>query len=207
MAERLDPDSIDKGFILKILKFLGLYKNPYVTNLKRRYGFCNQFIENKIILDIPCGMGWGTSLLNGYKKCYGVDISKEAVSKAIQKYKCENIEFSEGNMLNLSSIFPENYFDIIICLEGFEHITFLEGQKFLKESSLVLKKEGLLIMSTPLLREDKFHSGNQYHLCEYKESELVKILLKRNYKIIDKIFLSLLDNSQIIVVVCKNEKD
>ena len=61
MAERAHPEH--KGFKDK---FFGLFKNKYKQNLYKRYLFCNDYISNKIVLDVPCGTGWGTSLLRGY---------------------------------------------------------------------------------------------------------------------------------------------
>jgi ubiquinone/menaquinone biosynthesis C-methylase UbiE len=200
MAERAHPE--DRGFKDK---FFGLIKNKYKENLYKRYFFCNKFIVDKKILDIPCGMGWGTSLLKGYKKCIGVDISLEAVKEAKIKYKTNILDFKQGNMLCLD--FDDNSFDVIICLEGFEHVTFLEGQKFLHEAKRILKKGGLLIVSTPLLVKNKYHSGNKYHLCEYKEKELFEVLVDKSFDLQHKEYFNTAENSQIIIVVAKNEKN
>lgn len=167
MSERAHPD--DKGFKDR---FWGLRKNPYRDNLQKRYEFCSAYIRGKRVLDVPCGMGWGTSMLDGVGELFGVDRARNAIKEAKVRYP--NIKFSVGDMTSLD--FPGEYFDVVICLEGFEHITFLDGLKFLKEIRRVLKDKGMLIMTTPLLREGKYHSGNIYHLCEYREDELDRIL-------------------------------
>src|SRR4030042_3275907 len=120
MAERAHPDL--NGFKDKLF---GLIKSPYKKNLYSRYEFCNKYIKNKVVLDIPCGMGWGTSLLKGYKSLFGVDIGKEAIKEAKNRYPGMN--FKVGSMINIE--FKDSFFDVIVCLEGLEHITFLEGQK------------------------------------------------------------------------------
>lgn len=200
MAERADPNI--PGFKDS---FFGLKKNKYKKALFDRYFFCNQYIENKTVLDIPCGMGWGTSLLKNYKACYGVDIDKNSITEANKRYKKKDLKFVQGDMTSIN--FKNNFFDVVICLEGLEHITFLEGQKFLSETKQVLKKNGLLIVSTPLLRENKYHSGNIYHLCEYKESEIYEILKKNRFKIINKKYLNTPERNQILIIVAqKNEK-
>jgi ubiquinone/menaquinone biosynthesis C-methylase UbiE len=197
MAERAHPDS--KSFKDK---FFGLVTNKFKENLYKRYLLCNEYVQNKIVLDVPCGMGWGTSLISGYKKCFGVDIDKGSIIEANKKYKSSNLFFKEGNLTQIP--FDDNFFDVLICLEGFEHITFLEGQKFLLEAKRVLKKEGLLILSTPLLRENKYHSGNIYHLCEYKREELYLVLNEMQFKIKHETFLPTPENTQVIIVVCEN---
>jgi hypothetical protein len=60
MAQYLDPDKINRSLIKKILIFFGLYENPFKNNLRKRYSFCNKYVKDKNVLDIPCGMGWGT---------------------------------------------------------------------------------------------------------------------------------------------------
>jgi ubiquinone/menaquinone biosynthesis C-methylase UbiE len=195
MSERADPDS--KSFKDK---WFGLKKSPYKINLFTRYTFANKYIKDKIVLDIPCGMGWGSSLLKNYTYLYGIDISKKAIIKARQKYK--NINFKQGNMTHIN--FPKEFFDIVICLEGFEHITFLEGQKFLKEVKRVLKKrKGKLILSTPLLKNGRFHTGNPYHLCEYKKDELMEILFKNKFKILEEQYLNTPETKIILLALEK----
>jgi len=196
MAERARPDS--KGFKDK---FFGLIKSKYKENLFARYLLCNKYIKNKIVLDVPCGMGWGSSLLKDYKKLWGVDINKAAIEEAKKRYPL--INFKNENMISLD--FPKKFFDVVICLEGFEHITFFEGQKFLKESKRILKKGGLLIISTPLLRNNKYHSGNKYHLCEYKEDELYKVFSEAKFKIITIKNLKEINNTKVIICVLKSE--
>lgn len=203
MTERLDPDKIGPPSIKgRLLKLLGLYKNPYVENLKKRYSFCNKYIKDKIVLDIPCGVGWGSSLLKGYKELYGVDISEKAISKAKRKYP--RINLKSGKMEKIP--FNEDFFDVVICLEGIEHVTFLEGQKFFEESKRVLKNDGNLIITTPLLINEKYHSGNKYHLCEYKEEEFIEIVKGHGYTIFEKDYLRI-PKSKVLRVVLEVKKE
>lgn len=204
MPERLDPEKIGPPSIKGgLLKLLGLYKNPYVENLKKRYDFCNKYIEDKIVLDIPCGIGWGSSLLNGYKDLHGVDISEKAISKAKRKYP--HINFRLGKMEKIP--FNEAFFDVVICLEGIEHVTFLEGQKFFEESKRVLKSGGKLIITTPLLINEKYHSGNKYHLCEYKEEEFIEVVKEHGYFISEKDYLSIPESKVLRVVLGMKKED
>jgi len=167
MAERAHPE--DPGFKPRLW---GLWRNRYRRNLFRRYKFCSHYVKDKIVLDIPCGVGWGTSLLKTAKKLYGIDISKEAVQYGVQHYK--NITFAMGNMNNIP--FSDNSMDVIICLEGFEHVDKETGLKFLSEAKRVCRSEGILILTCPILNEKGESSGNPYHIKEYEYSELVEIL-------------------------------
>lgn len=160
MTERADPR--DSGF---------REGSIYREKLFERYNFCNKYIKDKIVLDIPCGVGWGTSLLKGAKKIYGVDISQEAIDYGQKHYK--DIKFKIGNMVDIP--FENNHFDIVICLEGYEHISRESQSDFLKEAKRVLKKKGLIIITTPLLGENGRSTGNPYHIHEpsWKEANAV----------------------------------
>lgn len=171
MAERAHPDL--PGFKDK---WFGLKKSVYKKNLYKRYHFCNKYIEGKTILDVPCGTGWGTSLLKKAKEIYAVDNSPEAIEYAQNNFKRKNIHYKLGDMSSLQ--FDDHFFDAVICLEGFEHVPKEVGLKFLDEAVRVLKKEGLLIMTIPVLTDGK-HSGNPYHLYEPSIEELREILSDR----------------------------
>lgn len=173
MAERAHPE--DPGFKPRLW---GLWRNRYRRNLFRRYKFCSRYVKDKIVLDIPCGVGWGTSLLKSAKKFYGIDISKEAVQYGVQHYK--NITFAMGNMNNIP--FSDNSMDAIICLEGFEHVDKETGLKFLSEAKRVCRSEGILILTCPILNEKGESSGNPHHIKEYEYSELVEVL-KQHFQI------------------------
>jgi len=169
MAERAHPD--DSGF-----QDNGPIQNIYRKCLYDRYEFCNEFTVGKIVLDVPCGTGWGTSLLRGAKKIYGVDISQESILFANQRFGGHDITFQQGSMASLP--FERNSLDLIICLEGFEHVQQEVGLKFLDEANRTLNKSGLLIMTIPILTNGR-HSGNPYHLYEPSHDEIQALLSER----------------------------
>lgn len=171
MAERAHPDL--PGFKDKLF---GLKKSKYKTALYRRYQFCNSYIRGKEILDIPCGTGWGTSLLRGATTVYAVDRAADAIEYARAKFKGKNVVYSVGDMAALD--FGDLSLDGVICLEGFEHVPREVGLAFLSEACRVLKKGGLLIMTVPILTDGK-HSGNPYHLFEPSYDEILEILASR----------------------------
>lgn len=181
MAERAHPE--DKGFKDK---FFGLIKNKYKQKLYERYNFCSAFIKDKKILDIPCGVGWGTSLLEKANFVIGIDVSVEAIDYARKHYDNVNRKFYVAAMESIP--FKNDSIDIIICLEGFEHITKDKGLHFIEEVKRILKAKGLLIISCPILDARGKPTGNPYHCCEYPEYELGKIF-KDNFQIsrLDKI--------------------
>jgi len=175
MPERAHPEYL--GFKDK---FFGLIRSKYKKKLYERYHFCNRYIKGKNVLDIPCGVGWGTSLLKG-ATIIGIDISNEAIDYAKRHYENKNIKFYSGLMQSIP--LEDDSIDVILCLEGFEHVSKKIGAKFIEESKRVLRQEGLLIMTCPVLNEYGKPTGNPYHLCEYPEYELIDILNK-NFRIL-----------------------
>jgi len=176
MPERAHPDL--PGFKNK---FFGLIKNKYRQKLFERYHFCNEFVKGRKVLDIPCGVGWGTSLLKRAAFIIGIDISNEAIDYAKKHYENKNRKFYSGLMQSIP--LENDSIDVVLCLEGFEHVTKNIGAKFIEESKRVLRQEGLLIMTCPVLNEYGKPTGNPYHLCEYAEYELIEIL-NRNFRIL-----------------------
>lgn len=150
------PDSIDR------------------EKLFERYEFCNPLIAGKRVLDIPCGTGWGTSMLHGYHKAMGVDRAEEAVAYAEAHFTTPKLFFKVGDMANIPV--SEDSVDIVLCLEGFEHVSKDVGERFLHESSRVLVREGLLLMTCPVLDERGKSTPNPHHISEYPEEELIDML-------------------------------
>ena len=171
MAERAHPD--DPGFKDR---WLGFRKSHYKKKLYERYKFINRFIEGKKVLDVPCGVGWGTSLLRGSDFVIGMDISQEAISYAKMRFENKKRKFYVGHMQAIN--LRDNWVDVVVCLEGFEHVSKDIGARFIAESKRVLKQGGLLIMTCPVLNEGGESTGNPYHLSEYPEDELIEILNK-----------------------------
>ena len=171
MAERAHPD--DPGFKDR---WLGLKKSHYKTKLYERYKFVNKFIEGKKVLDVPCGVGWGTSLLKGSDFVVGIDKSDEAIKYAKTRYENINRKFYVGDMQAIN--LRDNSVDVVVCLEGFEHVSKDIGARFIEESKRVLKQGGLLIMTCPVLNERGESTGNPYHISEYPEDELIEIINK-----------------------------
>jgi glycosyltransferase involved in cell wall biosynthesis/SAM-dependent methyltransferase len=161
MAERAHPE--DPAFQGTI----------YETRLRERYDFCLPYIHNKDVLDVPCGTGWGTSLLTGWASLTGLDIDAETIGYARAHFGA--IDFVEGPMQALP--FEDASFDVLLCLEGLEHIYLSDAERFLAEAHRVLRPDGILILTAPLRQDDR-HSTNPYHLYEFTAPELERLLGK-----------------------------
>jgi len=175
MAERAHPEG--KGF---------MEGSVYRDNFFKRYNYAAEYTKGKDILDIPCGVGWGTSILPAKSKI-GIDISPESIRYALTHYT--DAVFLTGRMedIHLSS----NSIDVVVCLEGFEHVSKDVGLSFLMETARILREDGLLVLSCPVVPPGGKHSGNPHHVYEPTIAEIFEILYSEFSLIKAEIFPSI----------------
>lgn len=131
-----------------------------------RYAFASQFVHGKDVLDLASGEGYGSYLLSkSANRVVGVEINRDAVAHARNTYIRCNLEFEEGNILDIP-IEGEKLFDVIVCFEALEHIE--DHEQLLSEIKRLLKDDGLVIISTPnkYAYSDEPGYNNPFHLRE-----------------------------------------
>lgn len=157
-GERMIPE-LNKGYTF------------YYEHLNR-YLFSLQFVKNKSVLDLGCGVGYGSFILSEKaKSVVGVDKSKIAIDYAIKNYK-KNTQFIASDVFS----FPlkKGEFDTVVCFEFIEHIS--NQDKVLKLVKKVLKKDGVFIVSTP--NKINYLVENRFHKKELTKGEFLKLLKK-----------------------------
>lgn len=142
-----------------------------------RYKSIINIVKNKKVLDAATGTGYGSYLLAQTAETVdSIDISEEAIKYAKGRYNRNNINYKVGNIAQLD--FPDNYFDVIVSFETIEHVDEKIQKSFLKEIKRVLKKDGILIMSTPNKKtySDDRKFNNEYHIKEFYEQEFIDFI-------------------------------
>lgn len=140
-----------------------------------RYILAIEIAKDKDVLDIACGEGYGSNLLSKVARTVvGIDIDKKTINEAEYKYKTNNLSFVQCEATKL--LFDNNTFDVIVCFETIEHIK--EYEKLIAELKRVLKKDGLLILSTPNKRtfSDQRNHKNPFHIKEFYFDEFTYLL-------------------------------
>lgn len=163
--ERIIPEFLEKG------------ESTGLKTLKihiERYEFAGQNIKKGKILDIACGVGYGSTILlkenaNEIEQIIGVDISKEAIEYANKKYKNEKTVFVKKNAFQYTS---ENQFDTIISLETIEHLQ--SPQKFIYHLKSLLKDDGIIIASVPT---SPTMDANPHHLSDFTVNSFKKMFI------------------------------
>jgi 2-polyprenyl-3-methyl-5-hydroxy-6-metoxy-1,4-benzoquinol methylase len=87
-----------------------------------RYQFVKQNLVPGTVLDIACGVGYGTALLSESSqvtRALGVDISDAAVAYALKRYANARVSFTCGNAMEFS---PAERFANVVSLETIEHV-------------------------------------------------------------------------------------
>lgn len=146
-----------------------------------RYHAVLDCVEDKVVLDIACGEGYGTALLaTRARKVYGVDIDAACIELAANNYAADksNIAFSIGNVTEIP--LPEGSIDIVISFETVEHLDQKAQEAFLLQVRKVLRKDGQLIISTPDKKQysERYHYTNPFHVNEFTKDEFLNFLGK-----------------------------
>ncbi len=140
-----------------------------------RYRFSCQFTQDKSVLDLACGSGYGAaSLKENSRQVVAIDLSEQAVAYAKSHFHREGIHFLVGDATCLP--FPDARFDVVVAFEIIEHIE--KDAEFLREVKRILKPEGLAILSTPnrVFSREQEIAENPFHIREYSEKEFAELL-------------------------------
>ncbi len=123
-------------------------QNPREIRKMLNYYFLDKEVKNKFVLDAGCRVGDYSKILSekGAKKVIGIDLSKECIKSARQRYKNnKKIAFYEGNITHLED-FKDSIFDIIICIGTIFYLSPDEMKKALKEFIRVAKPGGIILI-------------------------------------------------------------
>ena len=147
-----------------------------------RYVLAARWCANKRTLDAACGEGYGSALLaDSASSVEGVDISKQAITHARQRYgQMEGVGFHVADCTTLP--FADNEFDRVVSFETLEHLE--AHDELLAEFRRVLKPDGFLILSSPdkATYSDEQNTVNEYHVKELYRNEL-EALIQRHFPI------------------------
>lgn len=167
----------------------------------QRYASALKFCEGKNVLDAACGEGYGSNMISGVaKSVIGIDISKEAIDNATKRYGKENLKYINASVEKLP--LEDNSIDVVISFETIEHVNKEVQNQFVEEIKRVLRKNGILIMSSPDKRNysdiPNFH--NEYHVCEMYRDEFYS-MMNNKFSFVDIYYQGLYSDAYI-----KNEK-
>lgn len=145
------------------------------------YHFIVSYVNEKDILEVGFGDGYGSNFLAKYARSIkAVDVLRENVRFASNKYKRPNLEFQSASATNLH--FAEESFDVVLSFQVIEHIDETSLIKYLTEMKRVLKKSGIAFISTLNLDKNKkpkhTYNKNPFHIKEFTYGEFELLIQK-----------------------------
>jgi 2-polyprenyl-3-methyl-5-hydroxy-6-metoxy-1,4-benzoquinol methylase len=128
-----------------------------------RYFFALQFCEEKAVLDVASGEGFGSALLGKVaQKVLGIDLSPEAVARASRNYRSERVSFAVADYAAIP--LSDASVDVVVAVETLGHIA--DPGMFFHEIKRILRPEGMLVIS---MSNAKVHKDLATGLSQVKE--------------------------------------
>jgi ubiquinone biosynthesis O-methyltransferase len=153
----------------------------------------DKYLESsKNVLDIGCGSGTLTFYIaNKGKNVLGIDISSKAIKACRQSAAMLNLENkTRFEVMSFPNQIPKGKFDLVIFMEVIEHLD--NDDLSLNKIYSLLKKDGILIISTPSKNAPMYRMGYAKefdkrvgHLRRYTKDELVKKCIRAKFSIIE----------------------
>jgi len=145
------------------------------TEHLHRYLLAREIAAGLDVIDVASGEGYGSHLLAGVaRSVVGIDIAAEAVTHACGTYQAPNLEYRQGDCVNLP--LETASIDLVVSFETIEHHG--RHEAMMREIRRVLRPGGVLLMSSPNRPEyDKTLSEpNPYHIKELDFPEFTALL-------------------------------
>jgi len=146
----------------------------YSVEHRQRYEWASKYCKNQTVLDVACGVGYGTEILarQGAQTVVGVDIAYDTFQPTGGRAL-----FTGADIATLP--FANETFDVVVSFETIEHIP--NPETLLREISRVLKPGGLCICSSPnrdFLPASGERELNPFHISEMSYEEFRKLFEK-----------------------------
>ena len=151
-----------------------------------RYQFAAKYVADRHVLDIACGVGYGSDLLakQSSRSIISVDISEEAIRHGIRHYENRKIAFLVGDATAIP--LKDSVVDVVVSFDTLEHIKVYTT--FILEVKRCLRPGGFFIVSTPNA-ERSVHPprppSNPFHVKEFTRNDLISLLTSGGFAIDD----------------------
>jgi SAM-dependent methyltransferase len=133
---------------------------------RHRYEVVREFCRDRRVLDLCCGVGYGSSIIGeDARSVVGVDLSEDAIDEARRAFgEQPGLSFEVGDAIGwLNDAARMAEVDVLLCFEGVEHIP---GGEQLLDALVRAAGEGkTVIFSVPNSR--RYEEDNAFHLTNF----------------------------------------
>ena len=156
----------------------GIEDNKLEMEHYQRYLSVRNLVRDKVVLDAACGEGYGSNIIASVAQSVtGLDIDGDTIERAKVSYgQQDNLHFLQGSIEKIP--LEDDSVDVVVSFETIEHVSEQIQHAFLEEIARVLKKDGILVMSTPnkKIYSDLFNYKNEFHVKEFYHNEFLAFL-------------------------------
>lgn len=138
-------------------------------NHRRRYNWAADRLQGKSVVDVGCGVGYGSWILGeDCTQVTGLDFNPDVVQLARETWRRSNVEFQK---FNLQSGYPLPASQAVVAFEVIEHLA-------CPESLLCTIAKGSVLFGSAPNEDFAPHSiaSNPFHIRHYTYAELEAVL-------------------------------
>lgn len=152
--------------------------NPTSIDFWHRWRYkeaLNRIDEGDTVLDLGCGIGYGSCILAQKARCVAaVDDSLEAIEFARQHFSHDTVSYINKDIFDI-----RDSFDVVVAFEILEHTE--KPEKFFELASRITRKR--LVLSTPHVSVDLENSP--FHYRHFTAEEIKSYMEKSGFKVTD----------------------
>lgn len=148
-----------------------------------RYAFAGRHARGGRLLDIACGVGYGTRFLTDrvseLTNALGVDLSEPAILYAKERYADERTSFLACDAMRFQDA---DGFDTIVSIETIEHLPNPQG--FVDQIVGLLRPGSILIGSVPITPSV---DANPHHLHDFTDRSFRRLFTRHGLEAVDEL--------------------
>ena len=165
-------------------EIISTYDNPRHLMHKKMTHVLKYVQQGEALIDVGCGIGEFTvRLKDRFHTLVGVDISQHEIEFAKKRIgSSQSIFFNCGELDSFH--FPDEHFDVCLCLDVLEHVSDLP--RLLQETHRILKRGGSIVVTVPNWYDiivSKVLRLNPLHIHTFTPWRWMAILRKAGFKI------------------------
>ncbi len=205
MSKLISPSDWNSEYVEKLWNWVSA--NPHMQETYFTYqvgrGIVNflKFTGKLTGKVLDFGSGTGNliqHLITENVECYATDSSAESIRIVNEKFSKSPNWKAATIVTDIVTDFPDDYFDVITCVETLEHLPDALVDKLIAELKRIVKSTGIILITTPY----KENLASDHIYCPFCDSEFHRW---QHYRSIDENFMrELMLRNNLNTVFCRN---